>query len=143
MQGFPEAQTPQSSPTPPPGKPDAGRTLFMKNGCFQCHGAEAQGGAAGPRLSPYITLRAAPLSLASGAERLAVMRSEPGRPDACLGSLVAAADALDPTRPGLWFSVRFEGAVTVVDVAVTVDAPCDAPGGAVVRATTSVRVASE
>ena len=24
----------------------------MKNGCFECHGAEAQGGAAGPRLGP-------------------------------------------------------------------------------------------
>ena len=24
----------------------------MKNGCFQCHGAEAQGGTAGPRLGP-------------------------------------------------------------------------------------------
>jgi ubiquinol-cytochrome c reductase cytochrome c subunit len=24
----------------------------MKNGCSQCHGAEAQGGAAGPRLGP-------------------------------------------------------------------------------------------
>lgn len=36
----------------PAGRADVGRTLFMKNGCFQCHGAEAQGGAAGPRLGP-------------------------------------------------------------------------------------------
>ncbi len=43
----------QTRPVPvPAGRPDVGRTLFMKNGCFQCHGAEAQGGAAGPRLGP-------------------------------------------------------------------------------------------
>ena len=36
----------------PAGRADVGRTLFTKNGCFQCHGAEAQGGAAGPRLGP-------------------------------------------------------------------------------------------
>jgi len=36
----------------PAGRAGVGRTLFMKNGCFQCHGAEAQGGAAGPRLGP-------------------------------------------------------------------------------------------
>lgn len=43
----------QTRPAPAPaGRPDVGRTLFMKNGCFQCHGAEAQGGAAGPRLGP-------------------------------------------------------------------------------------------
>ena len=36
----------------PVGRADVGRTVFMKNGCFQCHGAEAQGGAAGPRLGP-------------------------------------------------------------------------------------------
>ena len=36
----------------PAGRADVGRTLFMKTGCFQCHGAEGQGGAAGPRLGP-------------------------------------------------------------------------------------------
>jgi mono/diheme cytochrome c family protein len=37
---------------PPAGRADVGRTLYTKNGCYQCHGREAQGGAAGPRLGP-------------------------------------------------------------------------------------------
>ena len=43
---------PRPAAAVPAGRPDVGRTLFMKNGCVQCHGAEAQGGAAGPRLGP-------------------------------------------------------------------------------------------
>lgn len=48
------AQTaaPRPAAPVPAGRADVGRTLFMKNGCFLCHGAEAQGGAAGPRLGP-------------------------------------------------------------------------------------------
>jgi len=47
------AQTPPArSAAVPAGRPDVGRTLFMKNGCYECHGAEAQGGTAGPRLGP-------------------------------------------------------------------------------------------
>lgn len=30
----------------------SGRGLFTANGCFQCHGYEGQGGAAGPRIAP-------------------------------------------------------------------------------------------
>jgi mono/diheme cytochrome c family protein len=30
----------------------SGRALFTANGCFQCHGYEGQGGAAGPRIAP-------------------------------------------------------------------------------------------
>jgi mono/diheme cytochrome c family protein len=45
-----EAQATQTPPSA--GRADVGRTLFTKNGCYQCHGREAQGGAAGPRLGP-------------------------------------------------------------------------------------------
>jgi mono/diheme cytochrome c family protein len=29
-----------------------GRGLFLKVGCYQCHGTEGQGGSTGPRLAP-------------------------------------------------------------------------------------------
>jgi mono/diheme cytochrome c family protein len=29
-----------------------GKRLFVKVGCYQCHGTQGQGGAAGPRLAP-------------------------------------------------------------------------------------------
>ena len=43
---------PAAAPTVPAGRADVGKTLYMKTGCFQCHGAEGQGGVAGPRLGP-------------------------------------------------------------------------------------------
>ena len=43
---------PRPTASIPAGRADVGRTLFLKTGCFQCHGAEGQGGAAGPRLGP-------------------------------------------------------------------------------------------
>jgi ubiquinol-cytochrome c reductase cytochrome c subunit len=36
----------------PAGNAANGRKLFVSFGCYQCHGYEAQGGAAGPRLAP-------------------------------------------------------------------------------------------
>jgi len=37
----------------PKGNVETGKTLFMKYGCFECHGREAQGGAGtGPKLGP-------------------------------------------------------------------------------------------
>ena len=49
------AQTPapaaQAAPAPA-GNADTGKTLFVSYGCWQCHGYEGQGGAAGPRLAP-------------------------------------------------------------------------------------------
>ena len=37
----------------PAGNPDTGRKLFVSDGCYQCHGYEAQGSTAtGPRLGP-------------------------------------------------------------------------------------------
>ena len=31
---------------------DKGKTLYIKNGCWQCHGTVGQGGVAGPKLAP-------------------------------------------------------------------------------------------
>jgi mono/diheme cytochrome c family protein len=34
-----------------PGDSANGKRLFMRNGCYQCHGTVGQGGLAGPRLA--------------------------------------------------------------------------------------------
>src|SRR5436190_9150355 len=34
-----------------PGDSTNGKRLFMRNGCYQCHGTVGQGGLAGPRLA--------------------------------------------------------------------------------------------
>jgi mono/diheme cytochrome c family protein len=34
-----------------PGDPANGKRLFIRNGCYQCHGTVGQGGLAGPRLA--------------------------------------------------------------------------------------------
>src|SRR5258706_16117715 len=36
----------------PVGNAVSGKALFLKNGCFACHGYEGQGSNAGPRLAP-------------------------------------------------------------------------------------------
>lgn len=42
-----------SSPAAPePARVEAGALLYRKNGCYECHVNEAQGGANGPRLGP-------------------------------------------------------------------------------------------
>ena len=47
------AQSPAAKQaTAPTGDPQNGHKLFEKYGCYQCHGHEAQGGAAGARLAP-------------------------------------------------------------------------------------------
>ena len=52
------AATPQSQAAPraaaaPEGNAEMGRKLFVSDGCYQCHGYEAQGSSAtGPRLGP-------------------------------------------------------------------------------------------
>lgn len=44
--------TPQTPPAgPPKGNAENGRALFMKFGCYECHGREAQGAVTGPRLN--------------------------------------------------------------------------------------------
>jgi ubiquinol-cytochrome c reductase cytochrome c subunit len=40
------------TPQPAPAPDIAGKAAYMKNGCWQCHGQQGQGGAAGPRLGP-------------------------------------------------------------------------------------------
>jgi ubiquinol-cytochrome c reductase cytochrome c subunit len=49
-----QAATPaqQQNANVPAGNAANGRKLFVSFGCFQCHGYEAQGGSAGPRLAP-------------------------------------------------------------------------------------------
>jgi mono/diheme cytochrome c family protein len=42
----------QASATAPAGDAEKGKALFVKNGCYQCHNYEGQGGAAGARLAP-------------------------------------------------------------------------------------------
>lgn len=46
----PQAQNAQQNA--PAGNAANGRKLFVSFGCYQCHGYEAQGGSAGPRLAP-------------------------------------------------------------------------------------------
>ena len=48
------AQTPPRPTTSAPaGSAEAGKKLFVADGCYQCHGYEAQGSSAtGPRLGP-------------------------------------------------------------------------------------------
>jgi mono/diheme cytochrome c family protein len=48
------AQTSQKpAATAPAGNAEAGKKLFVADGCYQCHGYEAQGSSAtGPRLGP-------------------------------------------------------------------------------------------
>jgi len=36
----------------PPGNAVNGGKLFVKYGCYECHGREGQGGLAGPRIAP-------------------------------------------------------------------------------------------
>ena len=46
------AQTASKPGAAPSGNAANGRKIFVSDGCYQCHGREAQGGAAGPRLGP-------------------------------------------------------------------------------------------
>jgi len=49
-----QAQTPpRPAANAPAGNAEAGKKLFVADGCYQCHGYEAQGSSAtGPRLGP-------------------------------------------------------------------------------------------
>src|SRR5207249_12167950 len=57
--GVANASAQQPAPSAPAGNAKAGQALFMKIGCYQCHGNEGQGGAAGPRIgrSPMLAFR--------------------------------------------------------------------------------------
>ena len=52
------------------GDIDRGRQTFMRVGCYQCHGREAQGASTGPRLGPD------PLPLAPFARYVRAPRNE-------------------------------------------------------------------
>ena len=41
-----------SKTSPSSGNAENGKKLFLSDGCYECHGRQAQGGAAGPRLGP-------------------------------------------------------------------------------------------
>ena len=47
--GTPAASNPQAAPA---GNVGNGKKIFSSYGCYQCHGYEAHGGQAGPRLAP-------------------------------------------------------------------------------------------
>ncbi len=49
----PAPATPPAAPSPatPAGNAETGKKLNVSYGCWQCHGYEGQGGAAGPRLA--------------------------------------------------------------------------------------------
>jgi ubiquinol-cytochrome c reductase cytochrome c subunit len=55
LAAAPGAQAPAPAAARPaaavPGSAEAGKKLWVSYGCWQCHGYEAQGGAAGPRLA--------------------------------------------------------------------------------------------
>jgi mono/diheme cytochrome c family protein len=36
----------------PPASPTRGHALFMRDGCYECHGTVGQGAVTGPRLAP-------------------------------------------------------------------------------------------
>ena len=57
--GVANAPAQQPASSAPAGNAKAGQALFMKVGCYECHGNEGQGGAAGPRIgrSPMLAFR--------------------------------------------------------------------------------------
>jgi mono/diheme cytochrome c family protein len=48
----PQGSAPQSPNAAADPKVDAGAALYKKNGCYECHVNDAQGGPQGPRLGP-------------------------------------------------------------------------------------------
>ena len=43
---------PPAATAPQPAPAERGRDPYVKYGCYECHGYEAQGGGAGPRIGP-------------------------------------------------------------------------------------------
>jgi ubiquinol-cytochrome c reductase cytochrome c subunit len=51
--GLTNAMAQQPAAAAPPGNAKTGQTLYMKIGCYQCHGNQGQGGSsAGVRIAP-------------------------------------------------------------------------------------------
>jgi ubiquinol-cytochrome c reductase cytochrome c subunit len=62
---------PAASQSAPAGNAEAGRQLFVRKGCYQCHGREGQGAPiTGPRLGPN------PLALAAFARAVRTPRAQ-------------------------------------------------------------------
>ena len=59
VMGAVSAAAQQPASPAPAGNAKAGQTLFMKVGCYECHGNEGQGGAQGPRIgrAPMLAFR--------------------------------------------------------------------------------------
>jgi len=52
-QGAQSTSAPQKADNPPAGNAKNGRTVYTADGCYECHGREAQGGVGtGPKLGP-------------------------------------------------------------------------------------------
>lgn len=47
-----QAPSPAAPAAAPAGNAETGKKIYDSIGCYQCHGYEGQGGAAGPRLAP-------------------------------------------------------------------------------------------
>jgi mono/diheme cytochrome c family protein len=52
-EGAQSTSAPQKADNPPAGNAKNGRTVYTADGCYECHGREAQGGVGtGPKLGP-------------------------------------------------------------------------------------------
>jgi len=49
---FAQTPAPPQATSPQPVNAEKGQQLFMKYGCYECHGREGQGSTTGPRLGP-------------------------------------------------------------------------------------------
>jgi mono/diheme cytochrome c family protein len=70
----------------PDGDAAKGKQLFVNNGCYQCHGREGQGGAAGARIAP----RPVPLKV-----MIAYVRHPTGQMPPVTAKVVSDADLAD------------------------------------------------
>ena len=52
LSGQAPGGTPTQQPAAPAGNAEHGKTLFVNNGCYQCHNYEGNGGGAGARIAP-------------------------------------------------------------------------------------------
>lgn len=46
------ASAPLQAQAPPKGEPGHGREIYVRYGCYACHGYQGQGSNAGPRIAP-------------------------------------------------------------------------------------------
>ena len=95
----------QPRPSPPPPLPKMspaaihGRTLFLADGCYQCHGEQGQGGSnAGPKLAPTpLPLDAFTRQLRNPRDRMPVY-SHVVLPDPDLGDVYAYLQSIPKAK---------------------------------------------